>query len=104
MRACDSEALNGAVGERVNNVAGRDFAHRFVERIDLIVAFAFGRPDVFPEELVPEGLTMIDPPVVHADTKLCPTERCFLKHSASGLNFLGKQIGLCTKLNNQSKP
>ena len=61
-----AEAMDRAVGKGLNDVAGRDFAHGFAEGIDLVVALVFGRPDIFPEELAPEGLTGIDPPEVHS--------------------------------------
>jgi hypothetical protein len=37
----------------------------FVKGIDLVIAFALGRPDIFAVKLVSEGLIMIDPPEVH---------------------------------------
>src|SRR5258708_2702851 len=65
MRSGHAESLNRTVRERVNDVARCDLAHGFVERVDLVVAFALGRPDVFAEELLPEGLLVVDPPEVH---------------------------------------
>jgi hypothetical protein len=59
------ETLNPAIREGIDDVAGRDFAHGFVEGIELVVSFAFGRPDVFAKEFLSEGLLVIDPPEVH---------------------------------------
>jgi len=65
MRPGHPETLDRAVREGINNVAGGDFAHGFVEGIDLVVPLALGGPDVFAEEFLPGGLLVIDPPEIH---------------------------------------
>ncbi len=60
LRACNSKSLNSAISKRVNNVAGRNLAHRFIERIDLIISLAPRTPDILTKELLLESLLVID--------------------------------------------
>src|ERR1700740_2403561 len=69
IRACNSQRSDACIAEREDNIAGRHFAHGFIERVALAVRLALGRPQVAARDLLGVGLILIDPPVPH---RYCP--------------------------------
>ncbi len=69
MGSRDAHRSDSRIGKRQDNVAGGDFPHRLIERVDPPIGFSLRGPQITARYLMTIGLVLVDPPVPQGESQ-----------------------------------